>query len=241
MDARVAIVTGAAGDLGRAITEALLQAGHRVVALWRREQNGLATLKRRYGDRLALHRGDVRKEETARNLTETAIRQFGRLDVLVANAGIAKDRPLVLMTEAEWDEVIETNLKGSFFLTKHALRPMMKARFGRIIYLSSIAARMGNAGQANYAASKAGLEGLARSVAQEYARFGVRTAVVAPGLIDGGLAQKAPKAVQREKLKRVLYGAGGVEDVANLIAFLASPKADYINAVTLPLDGGVRF
>jgi 3-oxoacyl-[acyl-carrier protein] reductase len=145
------------------------------------------------------------------------------------------------MSSEEWDDVIRVNLRGAFLSTKHALKVMMRRRYGRLIYLSSLAAVVGNAGQANYAASKGGLHGLSNAVAQEYASRGIRSVVVAPGVLDTGIGTKLRGDILEAKAERQLFGVGTSESVAATIAFLASGDADFINAAIVRVDGGIKF
>jgi len=239
-DGRVVIVTGAGRGLGLLTTETLLRQGARVVANHRSPSEDLARLADKYGDRLHLVAGDVAESETAEALAAAA-RRFGRLHVLVYNAGITRDQLLVQMPVEDWDEVHRVNLRGAFLATKHALKVMMRGRYGRIVYVGSIAAATGNAGQAAYSSSKGGLHGLAMSVSQEYAAYNVRTVTLAPGILNTGMGAAVDPERRDYMANRALMGLGDGQQVADTIAFLASPAADYINATTVHADGGVRY
>ncbi|NKE60869.1 SDR family oxidoreductase [Lentzea sp. PSKA42] len=240
MTDRVVALTGAGRGLGLITTRILLDQGMTVVANHRSPSPDLVRRQDKHPDALHLVPGDVGEEETAEALARRA-KEIGGLDVLICNAGIAKDQPLVTTPARDWDEVHRVNLRGAFLATKHALRQMMRRRYGRIVYVSSLAAVQGNPGQAIYAASKAGLHGLSSTVAQEYGGYNVRSVVVAPGLLDTGLgAALAPEVAQR-KIDRALLGLGGAEGVAATIAFLAGPDADYINNTVIRADGGLAY
>jgi 3-oxoacyl-[acyl-carrier protein] reductase len=236
---RVVALTGASRNLGLAITEALVDQGAMVVANFTRESEGMSALCERFPGQISPVMGDIGAEETAAAIAAAA-RALGRYDVLIHNAGIAKDAALVRMAVEDWDEVVRVNLRGAFLASKHALRPMMRQRYGRIIYISSVAAVLGNAGQASYSASKAGLHGLALTVSQEYADYGIRTAVVAPGLLDVGLGSAVPPKIREDKLSKTLLGAASSDEVVQTVAFLAGPYGDFINGDVIRLDGGVR-
>ena len=240
LESRVVALSGAGSGLGLLTTQALLDQGAQVIANYRSSGERLAALREDHPEALHPLAGDVADDDTAAAIAATA-RGLGRLDVLIHNAAITRDRPLVAMSADEWDDVMRVNLRGAFLLTKHALRVMMKRRYGRCIYVSSVAAVMGNAGQANYAASKAGLHGLSRTVAQEYSSRGIRSVVVAPGLLDTGLGSKLPEDVHRVKAGRQLLGLGEAASVAGTIAFLAGPEADYVNADVVRSDGGIVY
>ena len=183
---------------------------------------------------------DVRRPEACKQLVEDAAAAFGRLDVLVNNAGVTADKLLLQMTEADFDTVIETNLKGAFFCTKTAARLMMRQRYGRIISVSSVVGLHGNAGQENYAASKAGLIGLMKSVAKEYASRGVTANTVAPGFITTDMTAAMPEAARAAANAAIPMGKPGhPEDVAAAIAFLAGERAAYITGQLLCIDGGM--
>ncbi|GAA3824677.1 3-oxoacyl-[acyl-carrier-protein] reductase [Streptomyces coacervatus] len=237
---RVVILTGAGRGLGLETTGALLAQGARVIANHRSPSADLEALADKHPDRLYLVPGDVSTEDTAVELVSAA-RRLGSVDVLIHNAGIARDQPLVRTPVEDWDAVHGVNLRGAFLTTKHALKTMMRARYGRIIYVSSLVALTGNAGQASYTSSKAGLHGLALTVSQEYASYNIRTAVVAPGILDTGLGAAVAPAQQRRMTDRSLLGLGRAEDTAATIAFLAGPSADYINATVIRTDGGMRY
>lgn len=239
--APVAAVTGAGRGLGLLIAETLLAHGFRVVANHRSPSKELAQLEDESAGRLATVAGDIGEEETAANVAAVAAARFGGLDAVVNNAARTRDKALIAMTARDWDEVFDTNVRGAFLMTKHALRLMIRRRGGRLIYLSSVSAVMGNAGQANYAASKYALHGLSNAVAQEYARYGVRTVVLAPGLLDTGLGAEIPPSVREVKQARSLAGIGSAADVAETVAFLAGPHSHYINATTLRIDGGMAY
>jgi 3-oxoacyl-[acyl-carrier protein] reductase len=240
LEGRIVAVSGAGSGLGLLTTQALLDQGAQVIANYRSSGERLAALREDHPEALHPLAGDVADDDTAAAIAATA-RGLGRLDVLIHNAAITRDRPLVAMSADEWDDVMRVNLRGAFLLTKHALRVMMKRRYGRCIYVSSVAAVMGNAGQANYAASKAGLHGLSRTVAQEYSSRGIRSVVVAPGLLDTGLGSKLPEDVHRVKAGRQLLGLGAAASVAGTIAFLAGPEADNVNADVVRTDGGIVY
>ncbi|MFF9496291.1 SDR family NAD(P)-dependent oxidoreductase [Streptomyces flaveolus] len=237
---RVVLLTGAGRGLGLLAAQTLLDQGATVVANHRSPSEGLERLAGKYRDRLRLVPGDVATDDTAALLASEA-RRFGRLDVLIHNAAITRDQPLVRMSVEDWDEVQRVNLRGAFLTTKYAVKSMMRARYGRIIYISSITALTGNAGQAAYASSKAGLHGLAMTVSQEYASYNIRTATLAPGILDTGLGAAVAAPQRRRMTDRSLLGLGEAAQTAETIAFLASAAADYINATVIRTDGGMRY
>ncbi|MFI9024663.1 SDR family NAD(P)-dependent oxidoreductase [Streptomyces sp. NPDC053560] len=240
LDGRVVALTGAGRGLGLRTTRTLLERGAHVIANVRTPTDELTALGDAHGGRLHVCRGDIGEESTAEEIVRCAA-GLGRLDALVHNAGIAKDQPLVRMPAEDWDAVQRVNLRGAFLATKHALRPMMRARSGRLVYVSSVVAQTGNAGQASYAASKAALHGLSLSVAQEYARYGIRSVVVSPGLLDTGLAGALPEKVFEQKAARSLTGVVPAERVAAAIAYLLHPDSADINATVLRIDGGIAY
>lgn len=237
---RVVLLTGAGRGLGLLTAQTLLNQGATVVANHRSPSEELERLVDKHRDRLRLVPGDAATDDTAALLTSEA-RRFGRLDVLIHNAAITRDQPLVRMSVEDWDEVQRVNLRGAFLTTKYAVKSMMRARYGRIIYISSITALTGNAGQAAYASSKAGLHGLAMTVSQEYASYNIRTATLAPGILDTGLGAAVAGPQRRRMTDRSLLGLGEAAQTAETIAFLASPAADYINATVIRADGGMRY
>lgn len=238
---RVVAITGAGRGLGLLTVEALLERNARVVANYRSMAPELFSLTATYPDQLELVGGDVGDEATARTIADRAVDRFGQLDVLIHNAAISRDQPLVRMRVEDWDEVIRVNLRSAFLVTKHALRAMIRRRYGRLLYVSSVAAVVGNSGQAGYAASKAALHGLSHSVAQEYSRFDIRSLVVAPGMLDIGLGAAASPDIQQNKIDHSLLGTGSARSVARTVAFLVGPEADYINGTVVRIDGGLRY
>lgn len=239
-DDEVVIVTGAGRGLGLEITRTLVARGARVVANYASHSTALVELSALTPDRVIAVQGDIGAERTSERLVAVAA-ELGGPSAVIHNAAITKDALLVRTSLADWDAVQRVNLCGAFLLSKHAVRQMMRQRSGRLVYVSSIVAHLGNSGQASYAASKAGLDGLARSISQEYARYGIETCVLAAGLINVGLGARLPATQQQAKLDRVLRGAAEPQQIARIATFLASPEAAHINATTVHADGGVRF
>lgn len=237
---RVIVLTGSGRGLGLRTARTLLEQGAHVIANHLSASAGLEELAQAHPGRLRPVAGDIGDEATAMELVAEA-RRLQRLDVLIHNAAITRDQVLVRTPVEDWDEVQRVNLRGAFLATKHAVKVMMRARYGRILYVSSSTAFTGNAGQASYTSSKAGLHGLAFTVAQEYAAYNVRTAVVAPGILDGGLGASVPSAQKRRMVDRSLLGLGRVDETAATLAYLSSPGADYINATVIHTDGGMRY
>ncbi|WP_328520561.1 SDR family NAD(P)-dependent oxidoreductase [Kribbella sp. NBC_00359] len=237
---RVVAVTGAGRGLGLEITKTLLEEGAIVIANARSDASLLKELAVVHPGRLVVVTADIATDDGARAVIAAA-ETMGGVEVLVHNAAIARDGLLVSMSSEDFYEVMWVNVGGAFLATKYAVRRMIGRRRGRIIYVSSVVAALGNAGQANYAASKGAIEALARSVAQEYAAQNIRTAVVAPGLLDCGLADAIPAATKEVKLSRLLSGMGRAADVARLISFLATPAGNYINGEVVAANGGLAF
>jgi 3-oxoacyl-[acyl-carrier protein] reductase len=237
---RVVAITGAGSGLGLLTARRLLAQGACVIANYRTSADDLTVLQERHPQTLHLAPGDVGEEKTAIAIAKQA-RALGRLDVLIHNAAISRDRALIAMSPDDWDAVMHVNLRGAFLATKHALPVMLKARYGRVIFVSSLVAVIGNAGQANYAASKAGLHGLSHAVAQEYSSRGIRSVVLAPGLLDTGLGARLEPKIAERKVARTLHGVGDAESIASTIAFLSSADADFINGALVRSDGGIAF
>jgi 3-oxoacyl-(acyl-carrier-protein) reductase len=228
---RVALVTGGGKGIGRGIAERLVGAGHRVAATYRSGEVPREVL----GVRCDVT--DPEQVESAFGEVEAAL---GPVDILVANAGITRDTLLMRMSDADWDAVIATNLTGAFRVAKRAARPMIKKRFGRIIFISSVVGLLGSAGQVNYAASKSGLVGLARSLARELGSRGITANVVAPGFIETDMtAELAEQLTTKYKAQIPLGRMGHIDDVASTTAFLASDGAGYITGALIPVDGGL--
>jgi 3-oxoacyl-[acyl-carrier protein] reductase len=237
---RTVAITGAGRGLGLLTARTLLEQDSRVVANYRSDSSELDLLAKQYPNQLLLVQGDAADEVTAKAMVDAA-GDLGGLDALIHNAAITRDGLAVRLSVEDWDEVMRVNLRGAFLATKHALRPMMRRRAGRIVYVSSTVAYVGNAGQTAYAASKAGLQGLALSVAQEYRGYNIRTVVASLGLLDTGLG--ADLADQhRERLGDMqLAGIGDPGQVAATLAFLTSSAADFINATVVRVDGGMKY
>jgi 3-oxoacyl-(acyl-carrier-protein) reductase len=228
---RVVLVTGGSKGIGRSIAGRFAAAGHRVAATYRAGDVPAGVL----GVRCDVT--DQAQVEAAYAEVEAAL---GPVEVLVANAGITRDTLLMRMSDNDWDAVIDTNLTGAFRLARRATRAMMRARFGRVIFISSVVGQLGSAGQVNYAASKSGLVGLARSMARELGSRGITANVVAPGFIETDMtATLPPEQVQSYAAQIPLGRLGAVDDVAAVVEFLASDSAGYVTGALIPVDGGL--
>lgn len=238
---RVAIVTGASRGIGRAAARRLASAGAAVVAAARGDHaDAVAGEIRGAGGRSVAVSADVTDPARIDAMVRTALDEFGRVDVLVNNAGIVRDQLALRMSAADWDAVVATNLTAAFNCARAVLRPMIRQRGGRIINVGSVVGRMGNPGQANYAASKAGLEGFSRALAREVASRGITVNVVAPGMIDTDMTAKLGEPAQAAMLAQIPMGRlGTTEDVAGAIGFLASDEAAYVTGHVLAVNGGM--
>lgn len=239
----VAIVTGAARGIGRAIALELANAGAKVVINYAgradKAEEVVRQIQEAGGEALAIQ-ADVSQIEQVDKLVQTAIERFGKVDILVNNAGIARDNLLLRMKETDWDAVLNTNLKGMFLCTKAVSKGMLKKRFGAIVNITSVVGISGNAGQANYAAAKAGVIGFTKSVAKELAPRGIRVNAVAPGYIFTDMTETLAEEVKDEIKRGIPLGRIGLpEDVAKVVLFLVSPAASYMTGQTLCVDGGM--
>jgi len=242
MDRRVAFVTGASRGIGRAIAEKLASDGCHMV-LVARSADRLEALAKEITD----HGGsaeacpcDIGDGEALATAVTDAAERHGRFDILVNNAGITRDDLLLRMSDEAWDEVIHVNLRSAFVACRAAVRPMMRGRFGRIINVGSVSGVMGNPGQANYAAAKAGMIGFTKTIGKEFAGKGVTANVVAPGFIATDMTDALPDLVKEEATKRIPAKRFGTpEEIAHAVSFLASDGASYINGRVLAVDGGM--
>jgi 3-oxoacyl-[acyl-carrier protein] reductase len=237
-----AVVTGASGGIGEAVAVALAQAGADVMVCGQNQDRIAATAaKVSETGRAALpHAANISTEDGAKGVIDAAMKAWGRIDILVNNAGITRDGLVMRMSESDWDEVMTVNLKSVFLLTRAATRPMMKQRSGSIINMSSIIGLIGNPGQGNYSASKAGIIAFTKSVARELASRNVRANAIAPGFIQTPMTDKIPADLQKKMLETIPLGRyGKPEDVANAALFLASERSAYMTGQVLTVCGGM--
>lgn len=240
LSGKIALVTGASRGIGAAIADTLAQAGATVIGTATGDSGAAAI-----GERLAQWNGQGRalnavEADGIENLIADIEKEFGKLDILVNNAGITRDNLLMRMKEEEWDEIMQVNLKSVFRASKAVLRGMMKQRSGRIINITSVVGAMGNAGQANYAAAKAGLMGFAKSMAREVGSRGITVNCIAPGFIDTDMTRALPEEVRKTFEAQTALGRfGDAQDIADAVLFLASDQAKYITGQTLHVNGGM--
>ncbi|WP_040228085.1 3-oxoacyl-[acyl-carrier-protein] reductase [Bhargavaea cecembensis] len=243
LDGKSAIVTGSSRGIGRAIAIRLAAEGARVAVNFagsEEKANETVRLIEEAGGEAFAVRASVNEADDVKRLVDETVSRFGSVDILVNNAGITKDNLLMRMKEDEWDDVIDTNLKGVFLCTKAVARPMMKKRSGVIVNLASVVGVAGNAGQANYVAAKAGVIGLTKTAAKELSARGIRVNAVAPGFIETDMTGKLPEEVKEGMLGQIPLGKlGSPESVANAVLFLSSDDSNYITGQTLHVDGGM--
>ena len=242
LQGEVALVTGASRGIGAAIADTLARAGAKVIGTATSESGAAAI-----GERMAALGGigrvlDVGSSESVDALVESITKEFGAVGILVNNAGITRDNLLMRMKDEDWDAILNTNLTSVYRTSKAVMRGMMKARKGRIISIASVIGVMGNAGQANYAAAKAGIIGFSKSLAKEIGSRGVTVNVVAPGFIETDMTKALPEENKKAMMDAIALGRfGAPEDIANAVLFLASPMAAYITGETLHVNGGLHM
>jgi 3-oxoacyl-[acyl-carrier protein] reductase len=242
LDGKVAIVTGGSRGIGAAIAALLAERGAAVVVSARDADRLNATVKdlESAGAAVTGVAGDVSRREEAERVVETARERFGRVDVLVNNAGITRDALLLRMKDEDWDRVLEVNLRGAFVMTRAAAKPMVRQKSGRIINIASAAGAMGNAGQVNYSASKAGLIGFTKASARELSHWQILVNAVAPGLIETDMAAGIPASAREALLGQVPLGRIGTpREVAEMVGFLAGDGATYITGQVFHVNGGL--
>jgi 3-oxoacyl-[acyl-carrier protein] reductase len=239
---RVAVVTGASRGIGRSIALALAANGARIVAVdidLKETEAMVAEIKAKGSEAIALQ-GDVTVSADVNRMVDAAVEAFGRVDILVNNAGITRDALLLRMKDEDWDAVLGVNLKGAFICTRAAAKIMSKQRYGRIINIASVVGQMGNPGQANYCASKAGIMGLTKSNARELARRNITVNAVAPGFIKTQMTEALPEKTKQELAAQIpMERLGSSEDIAHAVVFLASEYSGYITGQVLGVNGGM--
>lgn len=244
LSGKAAVVTGGAQGIGRAISIKLAMQGADVVIADMDENQTMEAVKeiKSLGHNAIPFTANITQVDQVQDLIKKCVDEFGSIDILVNNAGITKDTVLVRMKKEQWDQVLDVNLTGTFLCTQAAFKYMMKQRSGSIVNIASIAGERGNYGQANYAASKAGVIGFTKSIAMEGAGRSIRCNAIAPGLIETRMTEAIPEKIRTEMVSEIPLGAmGKPEDVANGVAFLCSPEASYITGIVLDINGGIHL
>ena len=236
---KIALVTGATGGIGRSIVKDFIASGAKVVAVGRNQEK-LKELNNEFGEMVFTMECDFNDKSQVSFLFENAEKEYGNIDILVCNAGITKDNLALRLKDEDWDGVIEMNLNSTFRLNRSAIKSMMKRRYGRIINISSVIGLSGNAGQANYAASKAGIIAMSKSLAKEVAARGITVNCVAPGYIDTPMTQVLNDDIKNNIISHIPAKRIGIpKDVSSAVIFLASDESSYINGHTLNVNGGM--
>ncbi|MCR8939116.1 3-oxoacyl-[acyl-carrier-protein] reductase [Brevibacillus laterosporus] len=243
LEGKVALITGASRGIGRAIALKYAEAGANIIVNYSgneaKAQETVADIEK-LGREAIMIRANVGNTEEAENMVKEALERFGKIDILVNNAGITRDNLLMRMKESEWDEVINVNLKGVFNMTKALTRPMMKQRGGSIINITSVVGVLGNAGQANYVAAKAGVIGLTKTTARELASRNIKVNAIAPGFVDTDMTDVLPEDVKSGILAQIPFNRlGSADEISNVALFLASDASSYMTGQTLHVDGGM--
>ena len=241
LNGKIAIVTGASQGIGETIAVEMAKSGANVFCLARNKNALDSTINKiiSNGDKASAYSCDISDNEQLNNIVTDIFKEYGSIDILVNNAGITNDTLLMRMSDDQWDSVLNINLKGSFTCTRSVIKYMMKKKSGRIINITSIVGLTGNAGQANYAASKAGLIGMTKSIAKEVASRGITANCVAPGWIETAMTEQLSDDVKNKFLSQIPTGKIGYpKDIANTVIFLASKEAEYITGQTITVDGG---
>lgn len=245
MEKRVALVTGAGGGIGRAIAMQLAKSDMDIAIHYnsnRTKAEETQKLCEEFGAKVHLIQGDISTEETCKEVVEEVIKEFGTIDVLINNAGITKDGLFIRMKEEDFNQVIDTNLKGAFFMSKYAAQVMLKKRYGRIVNITSVVGIAGNAGQANYSASKAGMIGLTKSLAKELGKKGILVNAVAPGFVETEMTDKLSDKVKESILNQIVVGCmASPEDIARTVEFLSVEENRYITGQVISVDGGMSM
>lgn len=244
LESKVALVTGAGRGIGRAIAIALAKEGAEVVVNYNGSEERAKEVKQTIeenGGKASIYKCNVSDFEACEAMIKDIVKEHGRLDILVNNAGITKDGLIMKMKEEYFDSVLNVNLKGTFNTIRHSARQMLRQKSGKIINISSVSGILGNAGQANYAASKAGVIGLTKTMARELGSRGITVNAIAPGFVDTEMTGVLSEEIRENACRQIILGRfGKPEDIANVAVFLASDKADYITGQVISVDGGMN-
>ena len=244
LENKVALVTGAGRGIGRAIAIALAEEGAEVIVNYNGSEERAKEVKQTIeenGGKASIYKCNVSDFEACETMIREIVKEHGHLDILVNNAGITKDGLIMKMKEEDFDRVLNVNLKGTFNTIRHSARQMLKQRSGKIINISSVSGILGNVGQANYAASKAGVIGVTKTMARELGSRGITVTAIAPGFVDTEMTEVLSEEIRENACKQIILGRfGKPEDIANAAVFLASDKADYITGQVISVDGGMN-